>query len=392
MPRDYYEVLGVPRNASKDDLKKAFRQLARQYHPDVSDAPDAEARFKEINEAYTILSDDNKRAAYDRFGHAGVNGGGFSGGFSGGFPGFDEIFEELFGGFAGFGGGGRRRRRGPVQGRDLRYDLTIEFEQAVFGADVDIEVQRRETCPTCRGSRAEPSTSPRTCPECNGTGQVRRSQQAFGFNMINVADCPRCQGRGEIVDTPCRECNGQGRRARTLTKIPPGVDDGMQIGLSGEGEPSPNSGSAGIWLVQLRHAPRVFKRRNNDIILEVSVNVAQAALGDAITILTVDGDTELTVPADPVRRNHPAAWQGRAQAAPRWLRIGTGRPTGGDHGPDSDAAHQRAARHVRGTGALARQRGDPAEIGAGLPGSGGRLFRRELNTGRAGYDAAHFHR
>ncbi len=302
MPRDYYEVLGVPRNASKDDLKKAFRQLARQYHPDVSSEPNAEDRFKEINEAYTVLNDDQKRAAYDRFGHAGVNGGsGFpGGGFSGGFPGFDEIFEELFGGLGGFGSS-RRRQRGPVQGRDLRYDMTIDFEQAVFGAEVDVEVNRREKCPTCQGTRAEPGTSPHTCPECKGTGQVRRSQQAFGFNMVNVADCPRCQGRGEIVDTPCHECHGQGivTRTRTLTvKIPPGVDEGMQIRLSGEGEPSPTSGGPGDLFVVLHVKPHeYFKRRNNDIILEVGVNVAQAALGDAVTIPTVDGDHELNVPA-----------------------------------------------------------------------------------------------
>ncbi len=303
MPRDYYEVLGVSRNASRDDLKKSFRQLARQYHPDVSSAPDAEERFKEINEAYTVLSDDNKRAAYDRFGHAGVNGGGFpGGGFNGGFPGFDEIFEELFGGLGGFSNlGGRRRQRGPVQGRDLRYDLTIDFEQAVFGAEVDIEVSRREKCPTCQGSRAEPGTSPRKCPDCNGTGQVRRQQQAFGFNMVNVTECPRCHGRGEIVDTPCHECNGQGtiQRTRTLTvKIPPGVDEGMQIRLAGEGEPSPNNGPSGDLYVVLHAVPHeFFKRRNQDILLEVSVNVAQAALGDAISIPTVDGDMELTIPA-----------------------------------------------------------------------------------------------
>jgi molecular chaperone DnaJ len=298
MPRDYYEILGVPRNASKDDIKRAFRQLARQYHPDVSNEADAEARFKEINEAYQVLSDDDKRAAYDRFGHAGV--GPMPGGFSGGFPGIDEIFEEFFGGF-GFGGmGGNRRRRGPVQGRDLRYDLRLDFEQAVFGAEVDIEVNRREKCDVCHGTGAKPGTSPRRCPDCNGTGQARRVQQTF-FNLVTVTDCPRCHGKGEIVDSPCPTCNGAGTvtRPRKLTvKVPPGVDDGMQIRLGGEGEPSPNGGPNGDLYVVLQVKPHeYFKRRDNDIILEMSINVAQAALGDVIKVPTVDGEAEVTVPA-----------------------------------------------------------------------------------------------
>ncbi len=303
MPRDYYETLGVPRNASKDDLKRAFRQLARQYHPDVNSSPDAEERFKEINEAYQVLSDDQKRAAYDRFGHAGLNGMP-GGGFSGGIPSMEEILEEFFGGLGGFGFGGfggGRRRRGPVQGRDLRQELRLSFEQAVFGAEIDLDVTRRESCSVCGGSGAEPGTQPRTCPECNGAGQVRRVQQAFGFNMVNVTDCPRCKGRGQVVETPCHECRGAGivTRARTLTvKVPPGVDDGMQIRLAGEGEPSPNGGPPGDLFVVLdvaRH--EFFERRNNDIILEVSINVAQAALGDIIQVPTVEGESELTIPA-----------------------------------------------------------------------------------------------
>jgi len=299
MPRDYYEILGVPRSASKDDIKRAFRQLARQYHPDVSNAPDAEERFKEINEAYQVLSDDQRRATYDRFGHAGLEG--MPSGFSGGIPSMEEILEEFFGGLGGFGFGfGGRRRRGPVQGRDLRYDLRLDFEQAVFGTDQEISVTRRESCPVCHGNGAEPGTRPHTCPDCNGTGQVRRVQQAFGFNMVNVTDCPRCKGRGEIVDTPCKECRGSGivTRSRTLTvKIPPGVDDGMQIRLAGEGEPSPNGGPPGDLYVVLNVAGhKFFERRNNDIILEVSINVAQAALGDVIVIPTVDGESELTIP------------------------------------------------------------------------------------------------
>lgn len=301
MPRDYYEILGVPRNANKDDIKKAFRGLARRYHPDVSSETDAEARFKEINEAYTVLSDDNKRAAYDRFGHAGVNGGGaggFSGGFSGGFPGFEEIFEEFFGGFAGTS---RRRRNGPTQGRDLRYDLTIDFNQSVFGAEVDIEIPRRETCEVCHGSGAAPGTTPRRCPDCNGTGQIRQVRQSFLGSMVNVTDCPRCHGTGEVVDTPCPECGGQRtvQKVRTLTvTIPAGVDDGTQIRLSGEGEPGQRGGPSGDLYVVLRVTPHeYFKRRESDIILEISINVAQAALGDAISVPTVDGEEEVVVPA-----------------------------------------------------------------------------------------------
>ncbi|NLX09022.1 MAG: molecular chaperone DnaJ [Chloroflexi bacterium] len=301
MPRDYYEILGVPRNASKDELKRAFRSLARQYHPDLNKAPDAEDRFKEINEAYTILSDDDKRAAYDRFGHAAFGNGGAGGfsGFSGGFPGIDEIFEEFFGGFSGFGAAGRRRRNGPIPGNDLRYDLTIDFEQAVFGAEIDVEVTRREVCPECQGSRAAPGTTPIRCPECNGSGQVRQVRQTFLGSMVNVTTCGRCRGTGEIVDTPCPTCAGEGTvsRTRTLTvSIPPGVDDGTQIRLGGEGEPGQRGGPPGDLYVVLRVKPHeFFKRRNSDIILEISVNVAQAALGDVIHVPTVDGEEEVNV-------------------------------------------------------------------------------------------------
>jgi len=301
MPRDYYEVLGVPRNASQDEIKRAFRRLARQYHPDVSTEKDAEERFKEINEAYRVLSDNEKRAAYDRFGHAGVSGGmgGFGGFGATGFPGFDEIFEEFFGGF---GASTRRRQRsGPVQGRDLRYDLTIDFNQAVFGAEVDIEVNRRDTCPDCRGTGAAPGTQPRRCPDCHGTGQLRQVRQTFLGSMVNIVDCGRCSGTGEVIDTPCRECGGSGvvQRARKLTvTIPPGVDDGTQIRLAGEGEPGLRGGPPGDLYVVLRVKPHeFFKRRNSDIVLEVSINVAQAALGDTIRVPTVDGEEEVQVPA-----------------------------------------------------------------------------------------------
>lgn len=301
MPRDYYEILGVSRSASKDELKRAFRRLARQYHPDVNNDTDAEEKFKEINEAYRVLSDDQMRGAYDRYGHAGVNGtpgGGFGGGFSG-FPGFEEIFEEFFG--AGFGMGGRRRRNGPVKGRDLRYDLTIEFEQAVFGAEVDIQVKHRVTCDVCNGSGAKPGTSKRTCSTCGGTGQVRQVRQTLLGSMVNVTDCSTCGGTGEVVDTPCEQCHGEGTvvRERVLTvNIPPGVDDGTQIRLGGEGEPGMRGGPPGDLYVVLRvKGHEFFKRRESDLILDVAINVAQAALGDLITVPTVDGEEQVQVPA-----------------------------------------------------------------------------------------------
>ena len=299
MPQDYYDVLGVRRDASKDEIKQAFRRLARQYHPDVSEATDAEDRFKEINEAYQVLSDDRLRAAYDRYGHAGVNNS--AGGFSGGMSGFEDIFEEIFGnfGFGGFGNFGGRRRRA-TRGRDLRYDLTLDFEEAIFGTEVEIEVTRQETCEMCQGRRAAPGSETRTCPECGGRGQVRRVQQAFGFSVVNVVTCPRCNGTGEIIETPCPTCRGTGiqRKTRTLAvKIPPGVDDGMQVRLGGEGEPSANGGLHGDLYVVIHVRPHeFFKRRDNDIILELSINVAQAALGDVIEVPTVDGPVELTVP------------------------------------------------------------------------------------------------
>ena len=299
---DYYETLGINRGANKEEIRKAYRKLARQYHPDVNKAPDAESRFKEINEAYEILSDDNKRARYDRFGHAGVgNGTGDFSGF-GGFGGFDDILNDLFSGFGtGFSSNASAARRAPRRGTDLRYDLTISFEEAVFGCDKDIEVSRHETCSQCNGTGAEPGTTPVRCAQCNGTGEVRRVQQSFLGAFVNVSTCPACQGEGEVISTPCHVCKGkkQVRKARTIkVKIPPGVDNGTQIRLAGEGESGTNNGPQGNLYVVLNvkeHA--YFHRDGNDIVLEVIINVAQAALGDEITIPTLHGEEKLVIPA-----------------------------------------------------------------------------------------------
>lgn len=304
MARDYYEVLSVQRTASKDEIKKAFRKLAREYHPDVSSHPEAEAKFKEINEAYEVLSDDDKRARYDRFGHAGVSNGGFGGagayGGVGGFGGFEDIFEEFFNNFSGTSRSATGRRRGPRPGDDRRVDVTISFEESIFGVEKDIETERLETCETCAGNGSKPGSSPIRCPQCQGTGEVRQVQQTFLGSMVRVTVCPRCYGRGEVIESPCDTCRGDGRlrKKATLTvQIPPGVREGLQIQVRGEGDAGePNAPRGNLYVVVHVKDHAFFKRRNNDIILDININVAQAALGDKILVPTVDGDVEVTVP------------------------------------------------------------------------------------------------
>jgi molecular chaperone DnaJ len=291
--RDYYETLGVGRNASNEELKRAFRRKARQYHPDVSDAADAEERFKEINEAYEVLSDPQKRAAYDRFGHAAVGSAGGGDPFAG-FTDFSDIFSEFFGG----GFRTTRTRRGPRRGQDLQYRLTIEFEEAIFGTEREIEFERTATCPVCNGSRAEPGTTPTRCSTCNGTGEVRNVRQTFLGQMVNITTCPECNGTGEVVTTPCRRCSGRGqiRDTRRLTvSIPAGVDHGTQIRISGEGEPGTNGGPPGNLYIVLSVRPHpYFRRRGDDLLIKLQINVAQAALGHTlmVPVLTPLGETE----------------------------------------------------------------------------------------------------
>jgi molecular chaperone DnaJ len=319
--RDYYEVLGVARGATSDDLKRAYRSLARQYHPDVNKESGAEEKFKEINEAYEILSDDEKRARYDRFGHAGVQSGGMgSSGFGDFGFGFDDIFESFFGGRT-----GASAQRRPQRGQDLRYDLDISFREAIFGCEKEIEATRHETCPTCSGSGAKPGTTPVRCRDCNGTGEVRHVQRSLFGSFVNVTTCPRCRGTGEEITTPCPECQGQKRVARTRTlsvKIPAGVDDGTRIRLTGEGETGSLGGPPGNLYVFISAQPHeFFVRRDNDIILELSINVAQAALGDVITVPTLDGEHELSIPSGTQTGN---VFRLKARGVPYLRRPGRG--------------------------------------------------------------------
>src|SRR5215216_3791551 len=286
--RDYYEVLGVSRNASQEEIKKAFRRLARQYHPDVNKESGADGMFKEVNEANEVLSDPEKRAMYDRFGHSGVSG-------SPGFDPFGGIFEAFFGGAA----NQRQSQRGPQRGSDLRYTLSITFEEAIFGVEKEIEFRRLEGCPACRGSGAEPRTDPVRCPKCGGLGEIR--QRAPIFNMVTVTTCDQCRGAGTVIAIPCKECRGEGRvrQSRKLTvKIPAGVDGSSQIRITGEGESGPRGGPHGNLYVVLDVQPhQFFVREGNDVLLELPLNIAQATLGTEIDVPTVDGDERLRIPA-----------------------------------------------------------------------------------------------
>lgn len=294
--RDYYEVLGVDRSATPEEVKKAYRQLARRYHPDVSGESNTEALFKEVNEAYEVISDADKRAAYDRFGHAGPGMGNF--GFDFGFRDPFEIFQDVFGRGFGFR---TSARRGPRRGGDLRYDLELTFEEAVFGCEKAIEITRYEVCPECKGSRAEPGTNPVHCSECNGTGQVRRVQRSILGSFVSVTSCPTCRGEGKTIPIPCQACKGEGRvyttRKLSVT-IPPGVDHGTQIRLAGEGEMGERGGPHGNLYVVLNVEPHpTFQRRGDDILVELQINVAQAALGAEVKVPTLEDEETISVPA-----------------------------------------------------------------------------------------------
>ncbi|MBQ7515735.1 MAG: molecular chaperone DnaJ [Schwartzia sp.] len=306
--RDYYEVLGVEKGASDADIKKAFKKLARKYHPDLNrdDPKTAEEKFKEVNEAYSVLSDPQKRQQYDQFGHAafeGPGGGGGAGGFSGfggfggfGGGGFDDIFDAFFG-----GGGSRGRRQGPERGSDLRYDLEIAFEEAAFGKEAELTVPRTEECTTCHGSGAAAGTQPETCPECHGSGQVQHAQNTPFGRIVNSRPCGRCSGTGKIVKNPCPACHGSGHQKvrRTIrVKIPAGVDEGSRIRVAGGGEAGRRGGQPGDLFVYVFVKPhKLFQRDGSDVLCEVPVSFVQAALGDTLEVPTLDGKVEMKIPA-----------------------------------------------------------------------------------------------
>ncbi len=303
--RDYYEVLGVQKNAQDADLKKAYRKLAMQYHPDKNPGnKEAEDKFKEINEAYEILSDADKRARYDQFGHAGVDGQAGAGGFGGGFGGFGDgggfgdIFDMFFGGDGGSMGGGRPK--GPQRGADMRKDIELSFEEAAFGAEKDVEVVRAESCSRCQGTGAKEGTTKKRCEKCGGSGQVKTMQRTPLGTFQSVRPCPDCGGEGVIIETPCPECNGQGRvrKRKTLkVKIPAGVDNDSRIRLSGEGEAGARGGPSGDLYIFVRVRPhKLFERRGNDVYMEMPVTFTQAALGADIQVDTLDGKATLKVP------------------------------------------------------------------------------------------------
>lgn len=296
--RDYYEVLGVSKSASKDEIKKAYRKLSKTYHPDINKEPDADVKFKEVKEAYEVLSDDQKRSQYDQFGHTdpnqGFGGSGFGGG---GFGGFEDIFETFFGG----GGSRRRDPNAPRQGADLQYTMTLSFEEAVFGKETDIEIPREETCDTCNGNGAKPGTKPETCKHCNGSGQLNVEQNTPFGKIVNRRVCQYCSGTGKEIKHKCSTCGGAGKvkkRRKIHVKIPAGIDDGQQLRVSGQGEPGINGGPAGdLYVVFHVRSHEFFEREDDDIYCEMPITFVQAALGDEVEVPTLHGKVKLKVPA-----------------------------------------------------------------------------------------------
>ena len=306
--RDYYEVLGVSKTATQDELKKAYRKLARKYHPDLNkDNAEAAEKFKECNEAYSVLSDEQKRAQYDQFGHAAFENGGMGGGGgfggAGGFGGFggsgmEDIFDMFFGGQG--GRGGRSSKAGPQRGADLRFDLEISFEEAAFGLEKEINLYRDEVCDHCHGEGAEPGSKVETCPECNGSGYVRFTQNTMFGQMVNERPCSRCKGEGKIISEPCKECHGKGtvkRNKKLKVKIPAGVDNGSRLRVSNEGEAGAKGGPSGDLYVYLYVKPhKFFERDGTTVLCEVPINIVQATLGADIKVPTLDGQVTMKIP------------------------------------------------------------------------------------------------
>ncbi|MGQ3377373.1 molecular chaperone DnaJ [Priestia endophytica] len=296
--RDYYEVLGVGKSATKDEIKKSYRKLSKKYHPDINKDADAPEKFKEIKEAYEVLSDDQKRAHYDQFGHTDPNQGGFGGGgdFGGGF-GFEDIFSSFFGG----GGGRRRDPNAPRQGADLQYTMMLSFEEAAFGKDTTIEIPREETCDTCDGSGAKPGSKVDTCSHCNGSGQLNVEQNTPFGRIVNRRVCHHCNGSGKIIRDKCSTCHGAGKvkkQKKISVKIPAGVDDGQQLRVAGQGEPGVNGGPPGdLFVVFSIRGHEFFEREGDDIYCEMPITFSQAALGDEVEVPTLHGKVKLKVPA-----------------------------------------------------------------------------------------------
>jgi molecular chaperone DnaJ len=306
--KDYYEILGLAKEATDADLKRCYRKLARQYHPDVNKEAGAEEMFKELSEAYAVLSDPQQRAAYDRYGHAGLSGfqggGGYQGGFEG-FGGLGDIFEAFFGRgrdpFQSQRGGGSRSRA--ERGSDLRLDLEVEFRDAIFGIEREINLQHLEPCETCTGSGLEPGTDVVSCQMCRGSGQIQQHQRTAFGTFTHIATCPKCQGKGNIAENPCKTCKGAGRSQKKKAlkiKIPPGIDSGVRLHVSGEGDAGLSGGPAGDLYIVLHvqaDPEGVFEREEQHIYTHASVGYAQASLGDKIEIPTLEGPTQLEIPA-----------------------------------------------------------------------------------------------
>lgn len=300
MAGDYYEILGISRDADTEEIKRSYRRLARKYHPDVNQEPGAEERFKEISRAYEVLKEPELRARYDRFGEAGVSGGG---GFDPNFTDpFTDIFESFFSGFGGMGGAQQARRRsGPVRGDDLRLDLRLEFKEAIFGGEKEIRIKHLETCEACTGSGAKPGTKPQSCSTCAGSGQVRRATRTPFGSFTQVSVCPNCNGTGQVIEDKCSTCGGRGLNEVTKKlkiNVPAGVDNGTRLRVANEGDAGKRSGPPGDLYVFLSVAPDPkFKRDGINILSEVKISYLQAILGCTFEVDTVDGPTKLTIPA-----------------------------------------------------------------------------------------------